>query len=255
MHLRRIKISRPGFFILGNPNSLSPKKKREHNNAWRQRQHDTKNDRLNCSHRSPRPFDSANLLLARSACIVGFLHVNRNARPPGLVRVPEQRRPCLERGVVFLISLTDRHRDLARIRSRPGLSIGTRYFWPAHWTGFSTGGPYPSGTPARRMPEYRRSRPARNVGSSLGLEARKRRTVKPGLRASLAAAAVRASSSEPCCRPSAAASAKWARGELRLASMLRRSITQAASSGRSMPFHIASRGWPVAVPSASFRTS
>jgi hypothetical protein len=42
---------------------------------------------------------------------------------------------------------------------------------------------------------------------------------------------------------------------LRLASMLRRSITQAASSGRSMPFHIASRGWPVAVPSASFRTS
>lgn len=128
MNLRRIKISRPGFFILGNPNSLSPKKKREHNNAWRQRQHDTKNDRLNCSHRSPRPFDSANLLLARSACIVGFLHVNRNARPPGLVRVPEQRRPCLERGVVFLISLTDRHRDLARIRSRPGLSIGARYF-------------------------------------------------------------------------------------------------------------------------------
>jgi hypothetical protein len=86
MSLRRIKISRPGFFILGNPNSLSPKKKREHDNAWRQRQHDTKNDRLNCSHRSPRPFDSANLLLARSACIVGFPHVNRNARPPGLVR-------------------------------------------------------------------------------------------------------------------------------------------------------------------------
>jgi hypothetical protein len=86
MSLRRIKISRPGFFILSNPNSLSPKKKREHDNAWRQRQHDTKNDRLNCSHRRPRPFDSANLLLARSACIVGFPHVNRNARPPGLVR-------------------------------------------------------------------------------------------------------------------------------------------------------------------------
>jgi hypothetical protein len=38
--------------------------------------------------------------------------------------------------------------------------------------------------------------------------------VKPGLSASPAVAAVRASSSEPC-KPSAAASAKWVRGELR----------------------------------------
>jgi hypothetical protein len=29
--LRSIKISRSGFFILSNPNSLSPKKKRKHN--------------------------------------------------------------------------------------------------------------------------------------------------------------------------------------------------------------------------------
>jgi hypothetical protein len=58
--LRRIEIPRSGFFILGNPNSLSPKKKREHNDAWRQRQHDTKKDRLNCAHRRPPGFDSAN---------------------------------------------------------------------------------------------------------------------------------------------------------------------------------------------------
>jgi hypothetical protein len=103
MSLRRIKISRPGFFILGNPNSLSPKKKREHNNAWRQRQHDTKNDRLNCSHRRPRAFDSANLLLARSACIVGFLHVNRNARPPGLIRSRSNAVLVWNEGLVFLI--------------------------------------------------------------------------------------------------------------------------------------------------------
>jgi hypothetical protein len=117
MSLRRIKISRPGFSILSNPNSLSPKKKREHNNAWRQRQHDTKTDRLNCSHRSPRAFDSANLLLARSACIVGFLHVNRNARTPGYYG-PRARRLCLERGVGFpYLALTNRHRDLARINA------------------------------------------------------------------------------------------------------------------------------------------
>ena len=53
---RRIKISQSGFFILGNPNSLSPKKKREHNCAWRQRQHDSKKDRLNCGHRRPPGF-------------------------------------------------------------------------------------------------------------------------------------------------------------------------------------------------------
>jgi hypothetical protein len=40
--LRSIKISRSGFFILSNPNSLSPKKKRKHNNACRQRRRDTK---------------------------------------------------------------------------------------------------------------------------------------------------------------------------------------------------------------------
>jgi hypothetical protein len=116
MSLRRIKISRPGFFILSNPNSLSPKKKREHNNAWRQRQHDTKNDRLNCSHRSPRSFDSANLLLARSACIVGFLHVNRNARPPGLVRSRSNAAVSVwNAGLVFLVS----HRPIA-IETLPG---------------------------------------------------------------------------------------------------------------------------------------
>jgi hypothetical protein len=199
--LRRIKISRPGFVILSNPYSLSPQKKREHNNAWRQRQHDTKNDRLNCSHRSPRPFDSANLLLARSACIVGSACQSECA-DPRVSTVPEQRdaNPACQSNAIS--------------GRAPALSTGAISFWLAHWTGFSTSGRHPSGTPARRMPEYRRSRPARNVGLSLGLEARKRRMVKPGLSASPAVAAVRASSSEPC-KPRAAASAKWVRGELR----------------------------------------
>ena len=67
--LRRIKISRSGFVFLGNPNSFSPKKKREHNYAWRQRQHDTKKDRLNCRHRSPRAFDSANQHAQRASWV------------------------------------------------------------------------------------------------------------------------------------------------------------------------------------------
>lgn len=71
----------------------------------------------------------------------------------------------------------------------------------------ATSGHHSSGTPAKRIPEYRRSRPARNVGLSLGWEARNRPMVKPGLSASPAAAAVRASSTKPC-KPSAAASKK-----------------------------------------------
>jgi hypothetical protein len=59
--LLRIKISRSGSFVVSDPNSLSPKKKRKHNNAWRQRQHDSKKDCLNCSHRRPHAFDPANL--------------------------------------------------------------------------------------------------------------------------------------------------------------------------------------------------
>lgn len=84
-YLRRIKISRSGLFILTKPDSLSPKKKREHHHAWRQRQHDPKKDCLNRSHRRPHAFDSANLRLERQACVVGLPHVNHNAWTPGLL--------------------------------------------------------------------------------------------------------------------------------------------------------------------------
>ena len=84
-YLRRIKISRSGLFILTKPDSLSPKKKREHHHAWRQRQHDPKKDCLNRSHRRPHAFDSANLPLERQACVVGLPHVNHNAWTPGLL--------------------------------------------------------------------------------------------------------------------------------------------------------------------------
>jgi hypothetical protein len=70
---------------------------------------------LNCSHRRPRAFDSANLLLARPACIVGFLHVNRNARPPGLIRSQSNAVLVWNEGLVFPIS----HRPIA-IETLPG---------------------------------------------------------------------------------------------------------------------------------------
>jgi len=74
--------------------------------------------------------------------------------------------------------------------------------------------------------------PARAVGWSLDLTARKRRIAKSGLSASPAFAAARAWSSTPS-KSKAAANQKWAAGALRLASMLRRSQHAASASAPS----------------------